>query len=355
MFTEGLDPENPPANGHLIDASSDPALGGWDDLAHLMNGVEKRIGAETVTADNLDEHLSDTYNYIRIQRHIQSTRPVVPENDNELEDLVELATQAKLEFGDDVTLPAGNVENPQLGDLYKGAATMEEVIDRLGTLISVESWKKMINKNATRIMPSRQQSAEWIASLILGISSRSTHGNAILMSDTFAQAKALIESTNILPEGDTAFTDGAVDALTLYAGAESEDSAAESMVREVATFAAANPVEKLPTAKKLRLRRIFSNLNKKALLKENQIAEAIKNKKDVPRKDIVSYEKDAGLSDRYFNADSGGVKLDFSSGDHITADDGVAENVPGISDTAPSFDPGFDVPHTELPFVPAHY
>ncbi|KAJ3156310.1 hypothetical protein HDU89_004092 [Geranomyces variabilis] len=167
--------------GILIDASSDPAFGGWDDLAHLMSDFGDRIGAETVTADNFDEHLSDTYNYIRIQRHMQhgrSTgngshrdvtpvapqRPVVPENDNEQEDLVELATQAKLEWvGNDVILPVGNVENPQLGDLYKGAATMEEVIDRLGTLISLESSvggttdgpKKIINKNAIRIMAKR--------------------------------------------------------------------------------------------------------------------------------------------------------------------------------------------------------
>ncbi|KAJ3131629.1 hypothetical protein HDU90_008151 [Geranomyces variabilis] len=99
---------------------------------------------------------------------------------------------------------------------------MKEAINRLGTLISVESsvegttdgptlaqWRKVINKNAITAKPPAErnltESADYENHLnscnsIDGVDSIVNpgdvqpldHGNAILMTDTFAQAKALI-------------------------------------------------------------------------------------------------------------------------------------------------------------------
>ncbi|KAJ3161038.1 hypothetical protein HDU86_007657 [Geranomyces michiganensis] len=419
MFSEGVYPNSPPDDGwiasDIVDgagdgdgnmenimsavadvviesASSDATTETLVSVQAFMNSFSSYLRGQSVTSANVHEHLNGVRAYNKVQRALarraqtnpDPSRPEVqplpsavvgpitekldPEAD--MADLVGFVTEARGLLGDsrigngDLT---GQTIDPN--DIFQGAATIEEAIDGLGTVVASAAisagvatnpeamdpslkgrWKRLINRKALGIAarPSEARSLDEVANYESHLNSFNAgvhpserlintadlrpqdHIQSVLTMDTFDLAKTLTLSDKIFPAGEPIYNDaGEVLPNSLYAGATTESEALQGIVDETLFFVESQP---LTTRAKLQVKRISSNMNKRAQVRQGDLESAVAEQTDIGQDDVAKYNDDVALSNRM-----AGAKVDLSEIADWDVQDGFASDANGVADTFPSF------------------
>ncbi|KAJ3145081.1 hypothetical protein HDU89_007601 [Geranomyces variabilis] len=245
-----------------------------------------------------------------------------------------------------------SIPRPGPGDLYQGAATLDDATDGiLGAIHAsvdadsedtlneekttmMSSWRALIRKKTVRLLRrnDHDRPREQVADRDIHLSTYNNvaktmqttypstddtaipsigstvdlrpldHVVAVLDLDTIAQAKELTGSASIMPDaGDAANTDaeGSLYPDTLFAGARTMADANAGVLRAVDfALAKADSGASFPPEKAIKLRRIISNQRKAVVAREKSLHAAVKRGDSIGKDDITAYENAFGRAER---------------------------------------------------------
>ncbi|KAJ3022377.1 hypothetical protein HKX48_006312 [Thoreauomyces humboldtii] len=272
-----------------------------------------------------------------------------PSDASDMQDLIDFVLTART-LVDDPRIGNGDLsgDSPDPDALFKGATTLQDAVDSLGMAVGsaaltldasgnrvgldgglLTKWKSLINRKALRLimvpMASRDvgkvsdyeshlnsfNAAVGESDQVLNTADLlpADHIRSVLTMDTLDQVKELLGSSKIYPFGDPTFDD-AREAIpsSLYDGATSEGDALDRAIADTLEFVQSSAGVGgggLTARQKLQVRRIGSNLAKRALTRDNDLQAATIRNAEMGQDDIATYNRDVDLSNKVAGSDDG--------------------------------------------------
>lgn len=136
----------------MVESTENPEFSDWEAMQSFMISFADFLESQVVTVDNVNLYLNAVAAHSRIQKQLARkgmTRPSPGERDverlqlkrttaptdDEMEEIKQWAFDARTALGDS-RIASGNLNDPEPGDLFQGAETMEDAIDSIARAIS---------------------------------------------------------------------------------------------------------------------------------------------------------------------------------------------------------------------------